>query len=170
MAIGAGTRGLIGGLSSTVGSGLSSTVGSYNTSRKATQAAAEKAKRMEDIQNWLNSRMDKYRKQNLAYQIEKLQLKRDVPMSIVDNKLRPQYGSEVVAPVINLLEDFGEKFKGYSDELDEALKQWSIKNNFGSDKGSEKYWENFIAKKFLEEQEPVANKIIDEALKGYNGI
>ena len=162
MAIGAGTGGLIGG--------LSSVIGNYNASRQAAQAAAEKAKRMEDVHNWVDQKLDEHKKDVLSYYINKNSIKKDVPYDLMD-KLKEQYGNEVVYPIIGIGPGaFFGKFHGDISEYDDALRQWCIKNNLGTHNGKpgEVTWGNIISTNQLaQEQEAIANKIIDEALRGY---
>ena len=111
---------------------------------------------------WVKEKIEEYSKQALSYCINKECVKQDVPNEITD-KLREEYGNEVVCPMFNIAGAFLGKFHADLSFLNEAFKRWCDEN--GVEYEDNASFEQLIAEYILKQQEQKAKEIIKQHIE-----
>lgn len=99
---------------------------SSNNNEDEEKIKQEKLKK--DIDNWVENELRNYEQKTLSYQINKICVINDIPTKFVD-ELKKVYGNEVVCPVLNIMDKFSNKFSANFSYLEDAYKNWLVKNN-----------------------------------------
>ena len=111
---------------------------------------------------WVREKIEEYSKESLSYCINKECVKQDVPNEIVD-KLREEYGNEVVCPMFNIAGAFLGKFHADLSFLNEAFKRRCDEN--GVEYEDNASFEQLIAEYILKQQEQKAKEIIKQHIE-----